>query len=430
MVRLSSIALACCVALCPRWAFAEKGVSTKEIRVGTCLPLSGVPKIVGQEELTGARAYIRHINDSGGVHGRKISIVAFDDEADTKKAVECFDKLVNEEDLFCGAFFSGGRTVGKYVPLAEKHEFPIVGVSAGIEQLYRPFNRYIFNARATYQEEISAEVAHVWDDLGLRRFAIIYQDDIMGSSGFDGIVKSLAARGASPAVTVSYPIGFTTDVTQPIATARAADPDVVFVVATFSKTAEIVKKAKSSGWTRPLYIILPGRELLSKLAGEMAENVVFAINFPHPDSIELPSVALFRELLKKYYPEATGSIKEEEAFFHAVLFVEALERTGKNPTREKLIKALESMRDVDLGFGPEFKVTFTPTNHQGFSNTQYMVIKGGKPVLFTDWKTLRWGEQPVKEEVQAPPKRKKRSKRLVKKAAATESRVIDSPKEP
>lgn len=366
-------------------AWGEPGLTDRKIVFATCAPFSGPVKDVGGDELAGAQAYIDYINkEKGGVLGRRIEILHYDDEYDPSKAVACFNDLI-KADVFAGAFFAGAKPAAKYVEMARFHKFPIFGISTGADFLFHPVNRYLLSVRATYAEEVEQEIEHLWNDLGIRKIGVIFQNDALGANGLTGVQAALKKHGADPVAIGSFATN-SLDVDGAIAPVKAAKPEAVFLIGTFVSTAEIVKKSRAADWN-PLFLTTPGREEFISKAGEAGEGVIYAILFPPPDDTRLKGVALFNHLMKKYGTRP-ANIKTEEGFVHAMILVEALKRAGKDVTRESLIDAMENMRGVELGFGPDFEVNFAPDNHQGFNQVIFTVVRSGKSRPFTDWKTV------------------------------------------
>src|SRR5262249_47996109 len=103
------------------FAQSVPGVTDKEIVIGSCSALEGPSKFLGTQTVAGARAYFESVNEAGGVHGRKLRLVAADDSYDPAKADECFKHLQNQ-NVFAMGFFVGTPTGLKYVPLAESNK--------------------------------------------------------------------------------------------------------------------------------------------------------------------------------------------------------------------------------------------------------------------------------------------------------------------
>jgi ABC-type branched-subunit amino acid transport system substrate-binding protein len=366
---------------------AEPGVKDDEILLGSCSGLSGPVKDLAEEHLLGAKTYVRYINDQGGINGRKLKLLAADDEYDPAKAVACFQGLL-KEGVFAGAFFQGTPTAVQHAKMAEANKLPIVGIFSGAQFLHEPFKRYILNVRASSQDEVDRVVDRLWDDAGLRKVGVIYQYDALGSSLLEVIKKSLRRRGAAPAAVGSFKRG-TMEVDDAIKEVRDAGAEVVFLAGAFNQAAEIAKRSKAAGWN-PTFVGVSGwTDTFIKVAGPASEGAVLTQVVPPAGMTSLPAVALYAKMLAKYSPGAKPGLIGLEAFVDGIVLAEGLKRAGRDLTREKLIDAVESIRDFDIGLGPDFKVNYSPTRHKAFDSDFVSVVRNGAAVPLKDWKQLK-----------------------------------------
>ena len=178
------------------------GVSERGIKIGSCSALDGPARQLGLETVLGATAYFDYLNDHGGVNGRKLSLLAFDDGYDPEKTSTCFASL-RRESVFAGGFFVSTPTAAKYVPMAEAEHMPIVGLFTGAQFLYEPLKHEIFNLRASYNDETREQVDNLWKT-GARRIGVIYQDDGFGKAILDGVKLALAKHNAAPVALGSF----------------------------------------------------------------------------------------------------------------------------------------------------------------------------------------------------------------------------------
>jgi ABC-type branched-subunit amino acid transport system substrate-binding protein len=137
-----------------------------------------------------------------------------------------------------------------------------------------------------------------------------------------------------------------------------------------------------------LTVSFVGTEEFIKLAGSDSEGTIITQVVPPYDRTDFPTVALYREYLLKYYPGTPPSFVSLEGFVDAMVLVEGLKRAGKDLTREKLIGAIESIHNHDMGLGPKLTLNYGPTDHKGFDDVYDTVIKAGKPVVFSDWSSV------------------------------------------
>jgi branched-chain amino acid transport system substrate-binding protein len=174
-----------------------QGVTNDSILIGSCSALDGPARFLGNQTVLGASAYLHSINDHGGVYGRKINLMAFDDGYDPEKAPECFKRMM-KEGVFALGFFVGTPTAAKYLPLAQEERVPVVGLFTGAQLLYEPLKHYIINVRASYYDETHEQVSKLWEVLNIRKIGVIYQDDAFGKAVLDGVKLALEKHHALP----------------------------------------------------------------------------------------------------------------------------------------------------------------------------------------------------------------------------------------
>jgi ABC-type branched-subunit amino acid transport system substrate-binding protein len=285
--------LALCVA---GYAQGDPGVTSSEIVIGSCAALDGPSRGLGTQTVSGAFSYINLINAQGGVNGRKIKLVSYDDGYDPEKAEPCFRRLM-KEPIFAAAFFVGTPTALKHVPLAEENKIPLVGLFTGAQALYQPLRHYVINVRASYYDETKEQVDGIFDVLGLKKIAVIYPEDPFGATVLEGVKIALKAHNSAPVATASYPRQ-TTNVDEAIATVRAAKPDAVVLVGPYTPVAEIVKRSHKGGW-KPLFssVSFVGTDDFIKEAGPDAEGTVITQVIPPYYLTDLPTVALYRMII-------------------------------------------------------------------------------------------------------------------------------------
>jgi ABC-type branched-subunit amino acid transport system substrate-binding protein len=364
---------------------AESGVTDKEVRIGSCVALTGeASTALGIPYTQGAKAYFDYLNEKGGIAGRKINFIIRDDAYDSDKAILCYKDLM-KEDVFLTGISAGSATCQKYAALAETNQIPFMGCSAGATFMYEPLKKYVFAVRASYIDETRGMVDHLWNDLALRKFAVIFQSDSFGASGLDGVTKALKTLGSVPVATASFPRQ-TLEIAEAYKILREANPEVVVIVALTPPAAAIMQKAHDDGWA-PRFLVVAGRDIqLIKSAGAAAEGVVVANTTPTLDQKQLPTVALFNKVFPKYYPGVSAGNLSFQGFVDAMLMGEGLSRAGKNPTRDLFILSLESLHAFDIGLGEDFKVNLSATDHKAFEKLTFSVLRGGKPVPIKNWK--------------------------------------------
>lgn len=384
LFRFSRVALFAAL-LCPCLSFGQTpGVTDKEIVIGSCAALEGPSSFLGRETVAGAEAYFNAVNDEGGVHGRKLHLVSFDDSYDPTKAQACWDKLMSQR-VFAMGFFVGTPTAVKYVPLAESNKIPLIGLFTGAQTLYTPLRHWVVNVRASYGDETQEQVNGLWKTLKYHKIGVIYPDDAFGSTVLAGVEAALKKEGAQPVATASY-VRQTSQVGGAIEKVKSAGPDAVIVVGPSNTVAPIVKQAHSESW-KPLFVTVSfvGTDDLIQAAGPDAEGMVITQVVPPYYLTDLKTVALYRRTMQKYMPNMRPNFVSLEGFVDAMVMVEGLKKAGKEPTREGLIEGIEALHEMDMGLGPQLKLNYSAKSHKGFEQVIPTIVRGGRAVPFTDW---------------------------------------------
>ena len=383
---LSFVLLFSFAAQIPLASAQTPGVTDNSILIGSCSALDGPARFLGNQTVMGATTYLHSINDEGGVFGRKVQLLAFDDGYDPDKAPACF-KRMTKEGVFALGFFVGTPTAKVYVPMAQDEKIPVVGLFTGAQMLYEPLKHYIINVRASYYDETREQVDRLWE-INVHKIGVLYQDDAFGKAVLDGVKLALQKHNAAPAGLGTFARN-TTDVDAGLKEVMAAHPQAVVAVGPYAPVAAIVKKAHAAGWhPQFLTVSFVGTEEFIKEAGPDAEGTIITQVVPPYDRTDYPTVELYRKDLTKYYSDQKPSFASFEGFVDAMVFVEGLKRAGKNLTRENFITAIESIHEMNIGLGSTLLLDYSPKDHKGFENVYPTMVRAGKPVLITDWSSL------------------------------------------
>jgi branched-chain amino acid transport system substrate-binding protein len=363
------------------------GVSSHEIVIGSCLPLTGQQRSHGEHVQSAAQAYVSYINSKGGVHGRKIRLVSCDDSYSSDKALQCFDTCLKDK-AFVGAFFVGSVPTTRYVQVGEANKMPLLGFCTGnpaVGQLHA----MQFNLRQTYRDEVERLVAALWEK-GVRRFALLYKLDSSGMTARESVSEELKKHGATLLIERSV-LRTANDVDSALMQVKEAKPQVVIVDLAHDALIEALKKHHQDGWTVPFATVSNAVDFMPEIPKE-SEGVLVTDAVPRLDE-QLAAVKLYKRLLQEYAPSEKISSKGFEAFLNAVVLVEALKRCDQDLTRTKFVKALESIHGLDIGAGSAYKVTFSRDNHIGWppKSVSLSIVHHGQPFAMSpkDWNMLK-----------------------------------------
>lgn len=362
------------------------GIHDDEIVIGASLALGGHAGYLGTQTLHGAMAYIRHVNAAGGVNGRRIRLVAYDDRYDPPRCLVNTQRLLIEDRVFALFCYVGTPTTVRVLPLIEEARIPLVGMFTGANALREPLNRYLINVRASYYQETSAAVRYLVEQLDIRDIAVFYQYDAYGFDGLRGTELALKRYGLVPVAKGSYVRG-TLDVEEGLQRIRMAGARSVVMIGTYEPCAKFIGLARSQGYNPVFYnVSFVGADALARLLGDGGEGVIVSQVVPPPDFAgaeqDLWGVKEYVDLLARYYPEDPPNFVGLEGYVNARVLVEGLERAGRHLDRESFIRAIESIQDYDLGIANS--LSFSIFDHQGLERVYFTRLTGGQFVLIED----------------------------------------------
>lgn len=367
------------------------GVSSDEIRLGSSLALRGHASFLGTQTLHGALCYLRGINEAGGVHGRKIKVIAYDDSYDPPRCLENSQRLIVEDKVFALFCYVGTPTSVKIIPLVEEARIPLVGLFTGAQILRNPFQRHIINIRASYYQETGAVVRELVESLGFKKFAVFYQYDDYGFDGLTGTQIALKKYGLTPVATGSYRRG-SVEVEDALEEILPSEAEVVIMIGTYNPCAKFIRLARSRNF-HPIFHCLSfvGADQLLKKLGTEGEGVIVTQVVPPPtETLLLDAAEEYTKLLAHYYPEDKPNYVGFEGYLNARVIVEGLRRAGSALTRESFINAIETIENYSLGIANP--LTFNSQDHQGLEKVYFTQIRGGKLVLVTKPSLMERGE--------------------------------------
>jgi ABC-type branched-subunit amino acid transport system substrate-binding protein len=350
-------------------AAAADGVTASTVTVGQSAAFSGPAAELGKDMRSGIQAYFDQVNRTGGVNGRKLVLVSLDDGYEPGRAAENTRKLIRD-DVFALLGYVGTPTSEAAKPIFTEARVPFVGAFTGAELLRSPFNRYIFNVRASYYAETDA-IVELLAKLDLKRIAVFYQDDSYGKAGLAGVERAMAARNMK-IIALGTVERNSVDVAAAVKEISAKDPQAVVLISAYKSCAAFIKAMKAAR-SNPQFmnVSFVGSKALSAELGAEGRGVGISQVVPFPWNLGVPIVKDYQRSIRASNDAAEFGFGSLEGYIAARVFVEGLRRAGANPTRESFVAAMETLRDVDLG---GFYVTYTPTSHNGSKFVDLTVI--------------------------------------------------------
>ncbi|NOR54203.1 MAG: ABC transporter substrate-binding protein [Candidatus Aminicenantes bacterium] len=353
------------------------GVKPNEILIGSSLALGGHASFLGTQYMRGAMCLINHINSEGGIHMRKIRLIAYDDGYDPPRCVANTKKLIDNDKVFCLFCYVGTPTSLRIIDIVEETKTPLLGIFSGADKLRFPFRHYIFNVRSSYYHETKAVVRYFIEKKDLSRIAVFYQYDDYGFDGLKGTQIALQKYNLSPVATGSFKRG-TLDIEEALDKIQSSQAEAVVMIGTYSPCSKFIKEARDRGYD-PLFhnVSFVGADKLVQELGDAGDGVLITQVVPPPtERILLPATDQYCRLLTKYYPQDKPNFVSFEGFVNAMVLIEALRRAGRDISRESFIRALESIKEHYVGIGAS--INFGPRDHQGMDDVYLTQVKNGQ----------------------------------------------------
>jgi serine/threonine protein kinase/ABC-type branched-subunit amino acid transport system substrate-binding protein len=351
-------------------ALAVPGVRDTEIVFGLGAPLSGSDRDIGQAVRIGIESAFAQVNDAGGVLRRKLRLVALDQGPEPARAREVALRLLDEEGVFALLGNVGAGPAETSLPLALERKRIYFAATTGSRLLrLDPPDRYVFNFRPGYGTEMAALVRYLTTVVGLSpgSLAVFAPNDCFGNDGYDAVVRALRKAGHTTAIPRFGYEGDTTDVTAAVRdlVARQRRVRAVVLAAGHQPAARFVRKVRDAGLDMTFATVsFPGLDTLAEELGRLgpryARGLVATQIVPHFRS-NATGVIRYREALERYFPGEKFSHASLEAHVAARVLIEGLRRAGRELTTDKLVEALEGIKDLDLAIG--IPIRFGPSEH-------------------------------------------------------------------
>jgi ABC-type branched-subunit amino acid transport system substrate-binding protein len=357
---------------------AAPGVTDAEIVLGQTAVFEGPASALGLGMRAGLQAGFSQINETGGVGGRRIKLVAKDDGYEPDKAIANTRALINEDKVLLLIGGVGTPTAKAIVPICEENQVPFVAPFTGAGLLRSPFKKYVVNVRASYPQEMERIAQHLVDEKKLTKIACFHQNDDYGQAGLKGIEAALKKRSLELVATGNYERN-TTAVKTGLLDIKKGEPQAIVMVGTYKACAEFIKLAKKLGMNDAVFcnISFVGTKALLAELGEVGEGVVISQVMPAPTGDNLEILKEYTAAMKKYQPSMEPDWVSLEGFLAAKFFCRVAEKAGKDLTRESFLSAVDQTGSFDLG---GITLKFGPEDHQGMDEVFLTVVKDGRAV--------------------------------------------------
>ncbi len=372
LVLRGALAATVAVAALSASARAENGVTADTITFGQAAVLEGPASALGLGMQKGLNAAFDEINAKGGVHGRKIKLISVNDGYEPDRAITATKKLIEEEKVFALIGPVGTPTSAAAQPIATAAKVPFMGAFTGAGFLRNPKLENVINVRASYDAETEAWVKHLTEDLKITKIAIFYQDDAFGRAGLSGFKKAMDKRKMEIAAEATYERNTVAVKTGVLAMKQAA-PEAVVIVGAYKPVAEFIKLSKKIGFN-PVFVNISfvGANALAKELGPEGKGVIVSQVVPFPADASLKVVADYQAAIKAADPKAEPEFVSLEGYLAGRLAIAALEKAGKDVTRDGLLKAIKETAKFDIG---GLSMTFSAEKNEGLDKVWMTIIE-------------------------------------------------------
>ncbi|MHA6258672.1 ABC transporter substrate-binding protein [Sporosarcina sp. CAU 1771] len=355
-----------------------QGVTDTEIKVGLTGPQTG-PVAEYDKARKGVQAYFNYVNENGGVQGRQLKLIPYDDQYQPAKTVQGMQRLIEEDEVFGIVYPIGTANISASFDLLKKSKIPVVGLGTGGSKFIDPPVHNIFGIQYNYANEAKVFIDYIVNQLGAKNIAIAYQNDDFGKESFSG-AKSVIEQ--MDGITIAKEVTFLAtdkDFSTQVQHLSEANADAILVLATPGPSAALRRGMHNiDEMDTPFLVgITAGQDKNQfNLAGEEAwEGVITAVPMADYEKTEYPDIDKYiDQITKDYSAEDLGGLTSI-GWGAAQVFVEGLERVEGELTWESYIQALDTLDDWK---GSIFDaVTYSAKNRYGNTTLRMVEAKDG-----------------------------------------------------
>jgi branched-chain amino acid transport system substrate-binding protein len=387
-------AAAVATALSASSAHAQKkydtGASDTEIKIGQTVPFSGPASAyatIGRAQA----AYIKMINDQGGVNGRKIDLIQYDDAYSPPKAVEQVRKLVESDEVLLTFQIIGTPSNAAVQKYLNAKKVPQLFAATGASKFTDPKNYpWTLGFNPNYFVEGRIYGQYIIKNYPNAKVGVLYQNDDLGKDYLNGIKAGLGDKAATMIVAeASYETSDPTIDSQ-ILKIKAAGADLFFSASTPKFAAQAIKKNAELDW-HPVHILdinATSVGAVMKPAGLEASKGVISVNYGKdpldPSWKDDAGMKRYFDFMAKYYPEGDkDSSFNTYGYSTTQLLIHVLKLCGDDLTRENVLKQATNLKDVQLDLAlPGIKGNTTPNDYRVNKQLQMMKFNGERWELF------------------------------------------------
>lgn len=367
-------------------AVAENGPGVTDDSVLICSyqPMTG--KVSSYFRMgKGADAWFKHINEKGGINGRKIEFRMIDDKYEPARTKTAVKRFVERDNCFAIVSPLGSAPTSAVIDYIVSKDMPLIGAGTGAEKNLTIESKWVFPLYPSYYTEGQQLVKFTKEVFGAKKIAVLYQNDPSGKTHMSGIKSVLESEGVEVVAAEGYEPK-EVDVSSQVIAMKASGAEAVICSCAPEPAAKFYTERAKLGWDVPVVNVFFGKSpKVAELAGNDAVNgVYFSTIFRDFDS-PAPQIQESKEILAKYYPEEQPDAIHLWGFAGSQVFTEALRRMGDGPiTRDRLVKTLEGIDDWKDSVVPSVTIgEGNAPNHFIIKDMSFVKFNNGKFEDFT-----------------------------------------------
>ena len=321
--------------------FAEQGVLDDKIKLGMSNALTGPTSQLGLKLRKGSQVYFDKINNLGGIYGRRIELISYDDGYEPENTVRNTRLLIEQEQVFALFGYVGTPTSHAILSIIKQKETPYLMPFTGADFLRSPQIKNVFNLRASYLQEAKAQIKYLIENQNLKHFALVIQADEFGLAAQRSYVKALSHYNLIPVVNERFKRN-SSDISKVLEKLKTKSVDAVLFVGTYLPFSRLINLAHQQN-IKPYFSSLSfvsSADVFARL--DYPSKVIISEVMPEPNTCQVSFCQQFLADMNKAGVEQTDGI-QFEGYFNAYVLTNVIRQCGKNLTRSCLLKKLSNL---------------------------------------------------------------------------------------
>lgn len=342
-----------------------RGVSDDTVKIGVIMDQTGPAGAIGILIAEATRTYFRHINDEGGINGRKLQVMIEDDRYTIPGAIAAFKKLLFKDKILSLLYCGGTGQTLALMRQIERDKVSVVALSLA-EAMTTPVRRYIFTPSASYEDGFQVIIDYIMKDLGAKnpKIAFVYPDVEFGKTGLRATEQYLSKYNLKLASKEVLNLG-AIEATSQVMNLKKSKPDYIIVHTGTATLIAFLKGARNFGLEgRMIGSFYVSSEDTVAIAGEASKDLIAISPFGYW-SDDTHGMIQLRDITKKYQPDTKLKMRHyTQGWITSMICAEGLRRAGRNLTPDTFVDAYETFKDFSTG-EISAPVSYSKTNHKG-----------------------------------------------------------------